>query len=173
MSASAKPTSNQSKEEIYFAVCNAILKMEFAKGHLKWTVSDIARESKITRSLVYYYFGKEKKAVLAEAYRFIISHFYDIERVKKTSVKERLQKTLRAASSMPYLFILLFIEKGRDSEFGRMIEESEKELFNALKVEFPHLTETQILEIYMLQLGAITYHYPPEKVSALFSKYKA
>jgi AcrR family transcriptional regulator len=171
MPTSAKP-ANQSKEEIYFAVCNAILKMEFAKGHLKWTVSDIARESKITRSLVYYYFGKEKKDVLAEAYRFIISHFYNIERVKKTLLKERLAKTLKDVRAMPYLFILLYIEKGRDSDFGRMILRSEKALFEALKVEFPHLTETHILEIYMLQLGAMTYHFPPERVGELFSKYR-
>jgi hypothetical protein len=40
-----------------------------------------------------------------------------------------------------------------------------------MKKEFPHLTEVQILEVYMLELGAMVYHLPPESASQLFGLY--
>jgi AcrR family transcriptional regulator len=164
-------TKADNKEEIYFAVCNAILKMEFTKGHLKWTVSDIARESKITRSLIYYYFGKEKKAVLEVAYQFIISHFYNIDRAKKVTVRERLRDLLEDIKNMPYMVNLFYMAKIGDSEFGRMIRDKEKALLKAMEKEFPHLSEIQILEVYLLELGALIYHLPPEKTDSLFELY--
>lgn len=159
------------KDEIYFAVCNAILKMEIAKGPMKWTVSDVSRESGVTRSLIYYYFGKDKKAIVEVAYKFILSHFYNPERVKSTPLRERLAGILTDLRSMPYLMVLFYLAKGQDSEFGRMIREKEKEHLKALKSEFSHLTENQILEVYLLELGAMLYHFPPEKVNELFSLY--
>lgn len=166
------PEKADNKEEIYFAVCNAILKLEFSKGHLKWTVSDVARESEITRSLIYYYFGKEKKAVLEVAYKFIISHFYNLERVRSTSVRERLQILLQDLKNMPYLVVLFYMAKKDDSDFGKIIREQEKKLLLALKHEFPHLSEVQILEVYLLELGAMLYHLPPEMCPKLFSLYQ-
>ena len=164
-------TAVDNKDEIYFAVCNAILKMEFSKGHLAWTVSDIARESKITRSLIYYYFGKEKKSVLEVAYKFIISHFYNIDKVRKVSVRERLKDLLLDLKSMPYLVNLFYMAKGTDSEFGKMILEKERQLLVAMKIEFPHLSEIQILEVYLLELGALIYHFPAERTGELFGLY--
>ncbi|WII71019.1 TetR/AcrR family transcriptional regulator [Bdellovibrio sp. 22V] len=163
--------ATQSKEEIYFAVCNAILKMEVAKGHLKWTLSDISRESGITRSLIYYYFGKEKKSVLEEAYKFVISQFFNIERTKTMGIRERLKQVLRDVKKMPYLFVLYYLERNNDGEIGKMIKDAEKLLLKALKVEFPKLSDIQILEIYLKELGAITYQLPEERVNELFESY--
>ena len=165
-------TKPDNKDEIYFAVCNAILKMEFTKGHLSWTVSDIARESKITRSLIYYYFGKEKTSILEVAYKFIISHFFNIEKVRKVSVRDRLKDLLNDLKSMPYLVNLFYMAKGADSAFGKMIQQKERELLVGMKVEFPHLSEVHILEVYLLELGALIYHLPPERTDELFSLYK-
>ncbi len=163
--------ATQSKEEIYFAVCNAILKMEVAKGHLQWTLSDISRESEVTRSLIYYYFGKEKNLVLAEAYKFIISNFFNIERTKTMGIRERLRKVLTDLKSMPYLFVLYYLEKHTGGEFGKMIQEAETLLLKNMKKEFPQMSETQILEVYLKELGAIAFQIPPEKVSDLFAEY--
>ncbi len=163
--------TTQSKEDIYFAVCNAILKMEVAKGHLKWTLSEISRESGITRSLIYYYFGKEKKTALEEAYKFIISHFFNIERTRSVGIRERLRQILIDVKKMPYLFVLYYLEKNAGSDVGQMIKEAESLLIKSLKQEFPQLSETQILEIYLKELGAITYQLPPEQVQNLFEDY--
>lgn len=163
--------ATQSKEEIYFAVCNAILKMEVAKGHLQWTLSDISRESNITRSLIYYYFGKEKEKVLEEAYKFIIANFFDIERTKTMGIRERLRQVLTDLKSMPYLLVLYYLEKHNNTEFGQMIHKAEALLIKNMKNEFPNMTEQQLLEIYLKELGAIAYQLPVEKVDGMFGDY--
>ncbi|WP_413574780.1 TetR/AcrR family transcriptional regulator [Bdellovibrio sp. HCB290] len=163
--------ATQSKEEIYFAVCNAILKMEVAKGHLQWTLSDISRESDVTRSLIYYYFGKEKDKVLEEAYKFVISQIFNIERTKTVGIRERLRDVLRDVKNMPYLFVLYYLEKNADTQFGKMINQAEALLLKAMQNEFPDLNETQILEIYLKELGAIAFQLPPENVDHLFVDY--
>jgi AcrR family transcriptional regulator len=165
------PKETQSKEEIYFAVCNAILKLELAKGHLKWTLTDVARESGITRTLIYYYFGKEKQTVLDVAYKFVISHFYDMDRMKTLALRERLEIILRELKNMPYLLMLFYQAKGDDSEFGRLIRKKETEFLKILAGQYPHLTETQVLEIYLLELGAMLFHLPPAQAKELFSLY--
>lgn len=163
--------ATQSKEDVYFAVCNAILKMEFAKGHLMWTLSDISRESGITRSLIYYYFGKEKKSALEEAYKFVISRFFNIERTKTMGIRDRLKEILVDVKKMPFLFVLYFMEKNANSEIGQLIKEAEGLLLASLKVEFPKLGDVQIFEIYLKELGAIAFQLPPEKVPDLFQDY--
>ncbi|WP_413584424.1 TetR/AcrR family transcriptional regulator [Bdellovibrio sp. HCB274] len=163
--------ATQSKEEIYFAVCNAILKMEVAKGHLQWTLSDISRESNVTRSLIYYYFGKEKEKVLEEAYKFVISQIFNIERAKTVGIRERLRDVLRDVQNMPYLFVLYYLEKNAGTQFGKMISQAEAMLLKAMQSEFPDLSETQILEIYLKELGAIAFQLPPERVDHLFVDY--
>ena len=163
--------ANQSKEEIYLAVCNAILKMEVAKGHLAWTISDIARESDITRSLIYYYFGKEKEKVLEEAYKFIIANFFDIDRTKTVGIRDRLRQVLTDLKSMPYLLVLYYLEKHNNTEFGQMIHKAEALLLKNMKNEFPNFSEQQLLEIYLKELGAIAYQLPVEKVDTMFTDY--
>lgn len=158
----------QSKDQIYFAVCNAILKMEVSKGHLKWTLSDISRDSKITRSLIYYYFGKDKKKVLEEAYRFIVATFFNVERAKSMNLRERLRRILEDMKNMPYLLVLYYLEKHKGTNFGKMIHDSEQALLKAMKSEFPDFTETEILGLYLKELGAITFQLPVEKVNRLF-----
>nr|BFD59613.1 hypothetical protein CKG001_17200 [Bdellovibrio sp. CKG001]BFD62992.1 hypothetical protein BdHM001_16730 [Bdellovibrio sp. HM001] len=163
--------ATQSKEEIYFAVCNAILKMEVAKGHLAWTLSDISRESNVTRSLIYYYFGKEKEVVLEEAYKFVISHVFNIERTKSVGIRDRLRAILRDVKNMPYLFVLYYLEKNAGTRFGKMIHEAEALLLKAMKNEFPDLQERQLLEVYLKELGAVAFQLPPEQVDNLFEDY--
>lgn len=163
--------ATQSKEEIYFAVCNAILKMEVAKGHLQWTLSDISRESNVTRSLIYYYFGKEKDVVLEEAYKFVIAQIFNIERTKTVGIRERLRAILNDVKNMPYLFVLYYLEKNAGTQFGKMINEAEALLLKAMKTEFPQLQDSQILEVYLKELGAIAFQLPPERVQDLFDDY--
>lgn len=163
--------ATQSKEDVYFAVCNSILKMEVEKGHLKWTLSEISRESGITRSLIYYYFGKEKQKALEEASKFILSQFFNIERTKTMGIRERLRQVLLDVKKMPYLFVFYFLEKNNGGEIGHMIKEAERLLMANMTKEFPTLSETQILEIYLKELGAIAFHLPLDQVDKLFEGY--
>lgn len=163
----------QDKEKVFFAVCSAILKMEVEKGHLAWTLSDISRHSGITRSLIYYYFGKEREVILKEAYRFIIDTFFnpDPEQVKFVSVTDRMKEVLLKIQKMPYLFVLYHLKKDEPSEIGEMLREGERITLKNLKIRYPHLTEPECYSLYLAELGAIATKLPIDKVDEVFARY--
>jgi AcrR family transcriptional regulator len=55
------------KDELYWKILNTAVALEAQKGHLKWTVTDLAKKSRISRTLIYYYFGKSKAGLIQEA----------------------------------------------------------------------------------------------------------
>lgn len=163
----------QEKERVYFAVCSAILKLEVEKGHMEWTLSDISRESEITRSLIYYYFGKEKDTILHEAYRFIIDTFFDLSPSKATtsSAPQRMKEVLAKIELMPYLFVLYYLQKGRDTEIGQMLKKAEEDTIKHLQTGYPQLSADECRELYILELGAIAVRLPVDQVDKVFAKY--
>lgn len=159
----------KNKEKVYFQICNSILKMEVAKGHLQWKISDIAKEANVSRSLIYYYFGKEKETILEEAYRFMVYFMYDRNLEKSWSVEKRIKDALRKMKEMPYLFLLYYLEKGKESVIGEMINEAENRLLTSIHKEFPNKNKDDILKIYLLELGAMAYKtLTPKEIDAIF-----
>ena len=117
------------KEEVYFKICNAVLKLEVNKGHLAWTLSSVAKESTVTRSLIYYYFGKEKKVILEEAYRYMLEVLYNTgPDSKNLGIRDRMKMVLRNLKAMPYCFVLFFLEKDADTPVGELIRKHETAL---------------------------------------------
>lgn len=164
----------QEKEHIYYAVCSAILKLEFEKGSLQWTITEVSRRSEVTRSLIYYYFGKEKETILHEAYRFIVDTFFslDVEKAKNSSVPERMKEILEKVQLIPYVFVLYYLHRDKDSTIGAMLRKAEAETIKSLEAGYPNLSKAQCLELYLKELGAIAFHLAPEKACEVFKSYK-
>lgn len=158
------------KEEVHYKICNSVLKLEVNKGHLKWTISDISKDSGVTRSLIYYYFGKEKLTLLDEAYRYMIEIFFNTNDDRTLGLTVRMQGVLSKIKDMPYAFILFFLERKSDSEMGKLMRKAEVRLFLRLKVEFPNFSEDEILRVYLLELGSIAFGLAPEKVFDIFKR---
>lgn len=162
--------SKEGKEEVFFKICNSVLKKEIEKGHLKWTISDVARDADVTRSLVYYYFGKEKEKVFNEAWKYMVSMFFQFSpEGKSIPINERMKNILTSMKRMPYLFILFFLEKSRGSEIAKEIEKAEEHLMGVFQQEYPSYSKTQILRLYLLELGAIAYNLDPEEALEVFN----
>lgn len=158
------------KEEVHFKICNSVLKLEVNKGHLKWTISEISKDSGVTRSLIYYYFGKEKKTLLEEAYRYMIQIFFNIHDDRPLGLSVRMHTVLSNIRDMPYAFVLFFLERKKDTEIGGLMRKAEERLLARLKVEFPDFSEAEILRVYLLELGSIAYGLEPEKISDIFKR---
>ena len=52
--------SHLSKDETFWSVLYSAIELDFKRGHLRGTMSELSRMSNVTRSLIYYYFGKSK-----------------------------------------------------------------------------------------------------------------
>jgi AcrR family transcriptional regulator len=145
------------KEEVHYKICNAVLGLEVKKGHLSWTISDIAKESSITRSLIYHYFGKDKEIILEEAYRFMLQIIFNTNGENRLGILDRMKETLDCFKKMPYLPVLFYLEKDKDSKIGNLIRETEANLLKSLQKDHPKLSKEEILKIYLLEIGAVFY----------------
>jgi AcrR family transcriptional regulator len=145
------------KDDVFFKICNSVLKLESLKGHLNWRISDVAKDSDITRSLIYYYFGKKKDVLLEESYRYMLDLIFDLPQKKTGSAQERLEEVLGQVKKMPYLFVLFFLQKDQDTELGELIRSAEAKLLQRLKAEYPQKTDEEILKTYIFELGVVSY----------------
>ena len=162
----------QEKTKVFFAVCSAVLKLEVVKGHTKWTLSEVSRESGITRSLIYYYFGKDKETVLLEAYKFIIEVFFGKVGDERERIPTRLKQIIRDLKLMPYLFVLYYLQKNADTDIGKMIRKAEAGTIKNIHRDYPNLSEEQVFEVYLKELGAVAFNLEESKVDELFKAYK-
>lgn len=160
------------KDLLYIQVCSTVLSLEYEKGHLNWTFSDVSRKSGVTRTLIYYYFGKEREIVLNEAFRFMAMYLFNTGFGHKTgSVKERLKKILSTLETQPFLFHLYYQKKNEESEVGELLRKSEATLLEYLHTLHPAMTKDQVLKLYLLELGALAYRLQPSQVDRLFKNY--
>lgn len=147
----------KSKNDIYFSICNSVLKLEVIKGHLNWKLTDVARDSNVTRSLIYYYFGKEKDGLLHEACRFMLSFIFTEEFMESDDPYQRFIDNRDKIKKMPYLLIHFFIQRQMDSELGTEIKKAEKEHFERQLEKYPNNTIDDIYRVYATQLGILYY----------------
>lgn len=160
------------KDLLYIQVCSTVLNLEYERGHLNWSLSDISRKSNVTRTLIYYYFGKEKEILLNEAFRFMAMYLFNTGLGQKSgSVKTRLKKVLESLESKPFLFHLYYQKKNEDSEIGELLRKSEQALLDYLHTLHPMFSKDQILKLYLLELGAIAYRLQPSQVDRLFKNF--
>jgi AcrR family transcriptional regulator len=147
-----------SKDETYKRIFQSVLRLDVSRGHLKWSISEVARASGITRSLIYYYLGKDKKTIFEEAASFVAQKVFSLDgEADSLPIVERIHNILMRFQKEPHLFTLFYLNRGASNEIGRKIRVVEKQLLKKLKVEFPQLNNRQTMLVYIMELGAIAY----------------
>lgn len=149
-------------QEVHFKILNAVTKLEISKGHLKWKISDVAKEADVTRSLVYYYLGKDKEVILKEAIKYMLESVFNLFEDEPVRVKYRIKIALEQIKQMPYLMVLFVLNRRADNEIGEIIRHAEMELFQLLKKIYPQMSDDQVLQLYIMELGAAVYGDLPE-----------
>ncbi|MCB9025760.1 MAG: TetR/AcrR family transcriptional regulator [Bdellovibrionaceae bacterium] len=149
-------------DENYWKILNAALELDVKKGHLKWTLSDLSRKSGITRSLIYYYFGRSKAKILNEAVKLIGSELAGL-----TSEREELwnmgdfvssmNKARKTYENAPYLCLFFLEHLQGSSELSDELRKIEKEFLKKIerhyKIENPSVRNA-IFGIYFGMLFA-------------------
>ena len=115
------------KDDKYWAVLNAAVRLEVTKGHLLWTLSDLSRASGVGRGLIYHYFGKTKDSIITEALKLIADEVFGLSPARLEMWKEgRVADSVIASRSMlehaPYLREFYIHWRGvADSEICRAL----------------------------------------------------
>ena len=149
-----------SKEEIHKAVLNTALNLDIRYGHLKWNYTILSKESEVSRSLIYYYFGKDKINILKEAC-FLFGDELSGKGKERTQAWENgrvdigLNKTRDLLKDYPSILPFYFFYRDQTNEIGEIIRSYEEENFKKRKKFFPHLSSSQIRIMFSLHLGII------------------
>lgn len=136
--------AKRDRDQTFWKVLNAALDLDFRKGHLKWTMSELSRKSGITRSLIYYHFGRSKIAILQEAVRVIGEQLIgvDAERMEQWRTGDWTKALIRSRQlthESPSLINFYFLHRGRPTEIGESLRQLEGEYYKKLAVLFPDL----------------------------------
>ena len=151
-------TEQRTKDQTYWALLDAAIELDIKKGHLKWTLSDLSRKSNITRSLIYYYFGKDKQDILKEAIKLIGEEFIGLnekrmELWQKGLFAESMKEARKFYENAPYLPLFIMENRSKPNEIGDAIRTLEVGFEAKLKTFFPNCDETQITSIFTIYWG--------------------
>jgi hypothetical protein len=146
------------KDRLYQDVLNSAIELDIKKGHLKWTYSELSRVSKVTRSLIYYYFGKSKVNILLEACHFFGRELSGNSEVKLQDWKEGrphegIIKSKQMLKKLKMIIPFYFLYRDADNEIGELIRHYERMGIRKRRNFYPNLPEDQIEALYALQLG--------------------
>lgn len=87
-------------QELRTKITKTVIHLEVQKGHFKWTVRHLAQVTKVSRSLVYYHFGKTKKDILINCLDGIAREFYGLTEERRELSKMSLADSLMITHRM-------------------------------------------------------------------------
>ncbi|MCB9092070.1 MAG: TetR/AcrR family transcriptional regulator [Halobacteriovoraceae bacterium] len=146
------------QDDKFFAILNSVLELDVFKGHLKWTISDLARKSGMTRTLIYHYFSKDKLEILLESVHFFGKYLAGITDDKLAHYQQQdfikgIQGTRNILMKFPYIILFYYYHRDKTNEVSQLIRSYESESIQKRKKFFPHLSESEIRTLYALQFG--------------------
>ena len=114
------------KEQTYFRILEAVIQLEVENGHLQWRITDLARRSGVKRTLIYYYFGNSKKELL-------LSTLQGVRELFKVRTPTELRKLIMLLRKKflhsPDILLFYLRNRGEAGDLGELL----RELENALK----------------------------------------
>lgn len=149
--------------QIRMDILNLVLMSEVTKGHLKWKVADLSRKLNISRSLIYYHFGKSKEAILESCYDMIAEEFYGLS-LNKAPLRfldvdifaNSLLKTQSIYLQNPAIVVFFHRWRIKPSEIQTQILKIENKFRAQLQAVFPELSSTEIAALHTLMHGVVT-----------------
>ncbi|MCB0377735.1 MAG: TetR/AcrR family transcriptional regulator [Bdellovibrionales bacterium] len=147
-----------SKDETYWKVLNCAIELEFKKGHLKWTMTDLSRKSKVTRSLIYYYFGRSKMSILEEAVKVIGEEFVGMSEKRLTfwregAFEESLLEARKLYERMPYLCAFYLNYRQLPNDIGEALLKLEKAFLRKIANFAPKASKEEVNTIFAVYFG--------------------
>jgi len=152
--------SETKKDDVFWRILNTAIELDFAKGHLRWSMSELSRKSKVTRSLIYYYFGKSKESILQEGVKLIGEEFFGLtpsrlDLWKKGDIGASVLQTKRLIEKSPHITSFYLVHRQSQNGIGERIRSLETEYKKKIK-KFFHEVSTPYQEVlFGLLMGMV------------------
>lgn len=148
------------QDERYWAILNHAVRLEVSKGHLRWTMAELARGSGVGRTLIYYYFGKSKDAIIQVALKLIADEVFGLsaERLKlwrEGRVAESVMESREMLTLAPQLREFYFHWRYIPGEIRNHLIQTEKRYLQKLKSVYPQLSAVQAEAFFAICFGLV------------------
>lgn len=160
MATKSKPTLD--KKDIFWQVLNAAIALDIKRGSRKWSMTELSHDSKISRTLIYYYFGKSKENILLEAVHLFGQEFSGstperMDAWKQGQIAETLYATQTIFKHSPLARVFYTLNRDEKTVIGETIRDYEKKLRKKIALFFPSLNKHELEGVYaMIQGIALT-----------------
>jgi AcrR family transcriptional regulator len=156
-----KTTQTINDQDSRTAILIKVISLEVNKGHLKWKVSDLARLCGVSRSLVYYHFGRTKGEILGHCLQMVAEDYYglsteDAPGLFDERLREVLIQTRRVHLRHPEIAAFYQRWRSQPSPLRDQLIKYEKRFQQKLRKTYPHLTNAQVIAIHGIFHGLIT-----------------
>ncbi|MGE4133269.1 MAG: TetR/AcrR family transcriptional regulator [Bdellovibrionales bacterium] len=140
---------------------DAVVRLDVIKGHLRWSISDLARTSGVGRTLIYYYFGKSKGQLIEAAVKMIGDEIFGLSEERENlwkngQMSESISKSREVLMKAPHLLEFYFHWRHTKSEMQQRLQGFETAYLKKLRKLKPDLSQEQCQGLFALLFGLVT-----------------
>jgi len=147
-------------QDIYFKILNSAIQLDIEKGHLKWSITELAKTSDMSRSLIYYYFPDGKSEIIKESVvkygEYIIGVSEErLDMMKNGRFLDSFLTAKNFIDQLPHFGEFYFIHKDSKSEVGKTLEELEVKFFKKIESLFSGLEKDRVVLLKAVVKGLL------------------
>ncbi|MGZ3772180.1 MAG: TetR/AcrR family transcriptional regulator [Pseudobdellovibrionaceae bacterium] len=148
------------KNQTLWQILNGAILLDMQNGHLNWSFSELARTSSISRTTIYYYFGKTKIYLLQQAVDIFSRELSGdthqrLEAWKNGRIVETLIESRMLVKNCPDLPSFYFFHRLKDTEIGKTIRNKENNFKKKILKFLPHISRHEVDSVFSVMLGII------------------
>ena len=158
----AKKETQNTKEQIFWAIFESVIQLEVIKGYGKWKITDLSRISKVSRPLIYYYFGKSKDEIIRTAVDYLGAEYFGLSesRLKMWAsgqLTESVLISLHLSQKSPFTHVYYMTRRLQQNEIGKILRDYEKQFRSKIKLYFADLDEAGVDGMAGTLFGLVAY----------------
>jgi AcrR family transcriptional regulator len=148
------------KDELFWRVFDSVIRLECTRGHLKWKMTDLSRMSGVTRTLIYYYFGKSKIELVQSAIKVIGGEFFGLDPSVHSSWERgdflrSIELTRQLFRKAPYTGVFYLTQRQPGAVFQAEILDLERRYLQRLARFYPRASEEKLHLLFAALLGMV------------------
>jgi len=151
------------KEAKFWKILDAAIDLDIQKGHLGWTVSQLAKKARTSRQSVYYYFGKNKEDILKEAINFFNRFVLGLtpkqmQEWEQGNITPSILLARDIINKVPSIIPFYYLNRSRSNAVGAELQTQSVVYAKKLKRFFPFLQPEEREAIQAIVLGLVFSH---------------
>ena len=148
--------------QVRLDILEAMLRLENEKGHLAWKISELARAANVSRTLVYYHFGRTKPEILDAGIEVIAEEYFGLTKsraklVEQGSGWDSVLHTRTMITQRPsFAIFYLRWRSQKTSAIAKKLAGIDARYEAMLARAFPKLTPSKVTALHGLLYGIVT-----------------